>query len=264
LVQSNPRMTDAGYTTFYESDLYRRVYDGDGFLEKYETIYSDGRAEELFSRVTARRPVASIQSLLEFGAGGGWNLLPFIRSGIRVAGYELSTDLVELGNGKGIDLRHGGIEDVEGTYDVILLIHVLEHLTDVPGSLAKLGSHLNPGGMLFVEVPDIEDFFMAQIQNAHTYYFSRKTLEFSASRAGLAMTHQARMEAQISAAFATSASAPLPVEFLAGHYDEMVSMLRQFQRNHRVRTPVRALGRVLDLVGLKEPVRNILKPLSSG
>lgn len=259
LVQSNPRMTEDAYRDFYESDTYRRIYDGNSFLERYEEIYRDGRGEGVFSRVTAQRPAGQIESVLEFGAGGGWNLVPFIDAGVSAAGYDLSPDLVRLGRSKGINLLQGSLDEIEGTYDVVLMIQVLEHLPDVPGTMARLGEHLNPGGMLFVEVPDIEQFVTGQIQNAHTYYFSRKTLEFSASQAGLELVHCALEPAQqITAAFVPSGRPPIAVEALAGHYDEMVERVRRYERGVRRRARFGPAVRVLDSVGLTTPLRRVL------
>jgi 2-polyprenyl-3-methyl-5-hydroxy-6-metoxy-1,4-benzoquinol methylase len=259
LVQSNPRMTEDAYRDFYESDTYRRIYDGNSFLERYQAIYRDGRGEGVFSRVTGQRPASKIASVLEFGAGGGWNLVPFIRAGIPATGYDLSPELVELGRSKGVDLIQGSLDEIEGTYDVVLMIQVLEHLPDVPGTLARLSAHLSPGGMLFVEVPDIEQFVTGQIQNAHTYYFSRKTLEFSASQAGLELVHCALEPAQqITAAFVPSDRAPISADALAGHYEQMVARVRRYERGVRRRARLGPAVRVLDSVGLTAPIRRVL------
>jgi hypothetical protein len=261
LIQSNPRMTDTAYRRFYESDEYRRVYEGDGFVERCEANYSDGRGEELYARVTARRPAAQIRSVLEFGAAGGWNLGPFVRAGIEVTGYDYSGELVALGKRKGLNLIQGGLDDVEGTYDVIILNHVMEHFTDAPGSLRVLREHLASDALMFVEVPDIENFYVGQIQNAHTYYFTRRTFEFCASMAGLRMLHQQREpNGHMSAVFVASDAPPLDVGVLSGHYDEMAALIRRYTRTYRLRTPIRAVGRALDSLGLKEPVRRILLP----
>jgi SAM-dependent methyltransferase len=261
LVQSHPRMTDDAYRHFYESDEYRRIYEGEPFPQKCETNYTDSRGKALFSKLARYREASSIGSVLEVGAGGGWNLVPFIEAGIPVAGYDYSPELVALGANKGINLIRGGIEDIEGTFDLVLLIHVLEHFTDVPASLSKIREHMNPGGLLWVEVPDIEVFDGGQIQNAHAYYFSQRTLEFSASQGGFRMVHHARDPAvgHMAAGFVASNSPPLTREFLAGHYDDMAVRLRHYERTYRLRSPVRAAGRLLDAFGLAKPFKAALR-----
>ncbi len=261
LILSNPRMTDAAYRRFYESDEYRRVYEGDRFVESCAVNYSDGRGEEVFARVTAHRPAAQIRSVLEFGAAGGWNLVPFVQAGVDVTGYDYSEELVALGRSKGLNLIQGGVDDLEGTYDVIILNHVMEHFTDVPGTMKKLRDRLAPDGLAFVEVPDMENFYVGQLQNAHTYYFTRRTFEFCASLAGLRIVDRRREpNGHMSAVLVASEAPPLAVGVLSGHYDEMAALVRRYARTYRLRTPIRAVGRALDSVGLKEPVRRILLP----
>lgn len=255
LVQSNPRMTESSYRAFYESEEYRRVYDGDDFLDRYEAIYHDGRGELVFERVTDRRPASEISSLLEFGAGGGWNLVPFMDAGVAATGYDYSAALVAGGREKGIDLHQGGIDEVTGTYDVIVANHVVEHLLDVPAVLRKLSQHLAPDGLIWIEVPNIESFYMGQLQNAHTYYFTAKTLEFAASLGGLRMTHL-RPGVVISGTFEPDDGLePLAPDFLAGHYDEMAELLARFERRSRRRAPLQPVIRALDATGLGDPLR---------
>lgn len=42
---------------------------------------------------------------------------------------------------------------MRGTYDCILLNHVLEHVTEPGALISKLKKHLNDDGLLYVEVP---------------------------------------------------------------------------------------------------------------
>lgn len=120
LIQNNPRMTAQYYRFFYESDEYRRLYDGDNFVNNYETFYSDGRGDSIYQTIIEHKNLKKIKSVLEFGTGGRWNLLSFVRQGLFVKGYDFSGELVELGNRKGINLVHGGVSDIEGQYDVII------------------------------------------------------------------------------------------------------------------------------------------------
>ena len=47
----------------------------------------------------------------------------------------------------------GTLPDVEGTFDTILYLDVLEHIADDRGELARAGERLNAGGMLIVLAP---------------------------------------------------------------------------------------------------------------
>ena len=50
------------------------------------------------------------------------------------------------------------LEDATGEFDVVSLIHVLEHITDLSGFLKQVRKRLRVGGKLFVEVPDSVGF----------------------------------------------------------------------------------------------------------
>lgn len=259
LVQSNPRLTPTALSRFYGSDEYRRVYDGPDYLRRYEEHFHDGRGELVFAFVTGHRPRERIGSVLEFGCGGGWNLAPFHAAGIPVRGYDYSPELVAMGRGRGLDLRQGDLDAIEGRFDVIVLYNVLEHLTDPVAALRRLRDHLAPAGELFVEVPDIESFAIGQLQNAHTYYFTEATLRHYAARAGLATTafEHDRPTGHMRGAFA--AVPPVEPPTLAGHYERMAQMLTAYNRTWRLRAPLRAAGRALDVFGLKDPLKRLLR-----
>jgi 2-polyprenyl-3-methyl-5-hydroxy-6-metoxy-1,4-benzoquinol methylase len=79
--------------------------------------------------------------------------------------------------------------DQLGTFDVITFNKVLEHVEDPIAMLSKASRHLNPGGFVYVEVPDgetaavdgpeREEFFIE-----HHHVFSVASLAMMASRAG--------------------------------------------------------------------------------
>lgn len=255
LVMSNPRMAEEAYQVFYKSDEYRKLYDGPDYLKKYESNYNDGRAIPIFKSVTAVKPINKISSVLEFGAGGGWNLLPFIEKGIYVQGYDYSPELVNLGRSKGIRLDQGSFDDIKGKYDVIILNHIVEHFTNLFESMNKIKEHLGDKGIIYIQVPDIERFSMWHIQNAHTYYFTLKTLQFYMDRCGLKMVqHQEERGSHLSAIFIKHAPC-LSDNFLDGNPGHMLRMIKKVYGYFYLR---RFLGKVLQTLGLKKKIKNLL------
>ncbi|MCG2645407.1 MULTISPECIES: class I SAM-dependent methyltransferase [Bradyrhizobium] len=98
--------------------------------------------------------------ILEVGAGAGGTLkwLKAQNPGAETTAVELNSELrEELTRNVDVALI-GPIEEVLPalkTYDLILLLDVLEHLTDSVGVLRKLSSLLVPGGHVIVSVPNI-------------------------------------------------------------------------------------------------------------
>lgn len=235
LIYSNPRLTEEEYKKFYQSDLYRQVYDGD---YDYEALYKPtNEIYELCKRFS------SCESVLEIGAGGGWNLLPFKNA----VGYEYSPALIAMGKSKGIDMRFGGIADVEGKYDVIILNHVLEHLSHPIEDMRKLSDHLNEEGIIYVAVPDMKNYHVEGLQNAHTYYFNWRTLEYFLSFADLRMVQAAAAERVHLAAILKKGGGPIIESwFLQGNYQHQLEVIRHNRPTLWERFKV-LIHRVLDI-----------------
>lgn len=122
LISSNPRRTAAEYEKFYSSDVYRRLYSGPDFLTAYrDTRYNLETGRHIFAAVSSVRTIGPGHRVLEVGAGGGWNLLPFQQAGAEILGLDYSASLVELGREQGIPMIAGGLEVIEGEFDVIIL-----------------------------------------------------------------------------------------------------------------------------------------------
>lgn len=185
LIQSNPRMTDTESSRFYSSDMYRLCYEGEDYLSIYKDRYSPRHSKHIFDEISKARAIGPGISVLELGAGGGWNLSLFAKVGAVVMGIDYSKSLVELGRQHGFNMKQGGVLDIDGKFDVIIINHVLEHLSDPVGSLRKIMQHLNKGGLMYIAVPNIMNFGMGQLQNAHNYYFIPETFEYYCAMAGL-------------------------------------------------------------------------------
>jgi len=188
LVQSNPRMTEENTREFYESDRYRDIYSSEASEDlQFEWSHSEGTGltEHNYQIINGFRSITSDLNILEFGAFSGTNLLPFMRHGAKCTGIDLSKIGVDTGPKHGVNMIHGGLEEVEGKYDIIILSHVLEHLLHPISVLEKLKEHLVDTGIFYIAVPNIQVFHMGQIQNSHTYYFCPESLAYFVSLAGL-------------------------------------------------------------------------------
>jgi len=78
-------------------------------------------------------------------------------------------------------------------YDMIVMFHVLEHLSDPVGFLERLKYRLKPCGKIVVEVPNADDIMLRKdsyrkeyfYQKAHLWYFTSDTLQKVFQKAGL-------------------------------------------------------------------------------
>jgi len=195
MLYSNPQMTSASTNEFYTSDDYRRIYGNGDLLRdssdmfELETVDKTAAYHRLTSFEFIMNSGVHIESVAELGAGGGWNLVPFIDKGIDCRGYDFSPQLVKVGRQQGIVMNDLSETELSGRYDLIMLKHVLEHVDDPIRQLEKLSDHLTDNGYLFVEVPGIVEK-IPSLQNAHYHYFSETTLDSVLGQAGFEVTHR--------------------------------------------------------------------------
>lgn len=133
------------------------------------------------------------KDVVDFGCGCGGYLLYAKRRAKHIAGVELEDSMRA-------QLVESGLEcvlsiDEVGEADVITLFHVLSHFDDPIASVLKLKRHLKPGGLLYIESPNVEDALLSLYNCApfaqHAFhrdmacYWSKATLELLAEKTGL-------------------------------------------------------------------------------
>jgi len=242
LIQSMPRMTAEATRWFYGSDYYRLLYDPEILHLDRDTF--DGviaRSAYRYEHIKEQVGTASIDKVLEVGCGGGWNLYPFFKEGKTVVGYDFGPALIRFGRSLGLDLRVGSAAEIEGEeFDLIILSHIVEHFLDPVGEVRKITDHLSASGVLYIEVPNADQFCLGGLQNAHTYFFSPRTLAHYMGRAGLAPRMMARFGPHIGGIFERSeaaASHDLGSEFAA-----MRDIVRAHERREAAKGLLKSIG----------------------
>ena len=99
------------------------------------------------------------QRLLDVGCGNGDYLRNAGDAGWEAVGIDADERAVDIARQRGLDARPGGIESFAGQagcFDAITLSHVLEHLHDPATFLRAVHRLLKPGGVVFVDTPNIQ------------------------------------------------------------------------------------------------------------
>jgi SAM-dependent methyltransferase len=128
--------------------------------------------------------------VFEIGSGIGCNLKHFELAGFDVAGIEPGEGFRKFAREK-LHLQVEGCVLAElprkPRYDLVLLVHVLEHFNSPTTALQHIRSTLNPGGRLYVEVPNLGAPHAAPgklFHYAHIYNFTPRTLSAAAGATG--------------------------------------------------------------------------------
>ncbi|TWT33009.1 class I SAM-dependent methyltransferase [Blastopirellula retiformator] len=93
--------------------------------------------------------IRSAESLLDVGAGD----LRVMRK-LQAAGFDKEYHTLDIG--QEFDHTYASLDEVERTYDAIICLDVIEHLTLTDGlhMLSQMASKLAPGGTLIVQTPN--------------------------------------------------------------------------------------------------------------
>ena len=105
-----------------------------------------------------RRYLPPDGALLEVGCATGEVLARVQERGFHdVQGIELSQEACERAWDRGLKVFHGTLDEFETDqrFDVIFMSHVIEHVLDPVATTAKLASLLAPGGVLYLETPNV-------------------------------------------------------------------------------------------------------------
>lgn len=193
LMFSNPRMTKRSNKLFYNSDLYRLIYEPSvKNIDKEELFKSTLKEMRDYKPSFPKKPVFNnyysnlyfdfinneikdFETVLDIGCGKGKKLVDFKSIGKKTCGIEPSEVYHKVHSELGLNSKIGFIEDVKDKSDLVLLTHVFEHLSDLKKNANLLCNITNK--YLFIEVPGHINKLQS-IQNAHNYYFSLNTLNY--------------------------------------------------------------------------------------
>ena len=107
----------------------------------------------------SRRPLAG-KTALDVGCGAGLLAEPLARLGAKVTAIDPAAELIEAarehaaGQGIDIDYRVSAIEKLDGTFDLITSMEVIEHTADPQQFLNELAKRLAPSGLLMLSTPN--------------------------------------------------------------------------------------------------------------
>jgi len=118
--------------------------------------------------------------VLDFGCATGVFLDELRKLGSQVQGIELSGWASDYGRRSfGLDIINKDIAQVDfpaGHFDLITLIHVIEHLADPDHVIKKLSTWLKPGGLLVIATPDGNSLGAKIFKNKWYYYIPHEHL----------------------------------------------------------------------------------------
>lgn len=188
LVWSNPRPAAQDVRRYYSSE-YRLDYKGHSTPSMRHVARS---ARGALNRYRALAPfIAPGSRVLDAGAGGGEVVYVLRKFGFDASGLEPDESYARHAReALGAPVVTGFVQDVSfpaASFDAVTMYHALEHVEDPSAILSRLRGWMVDGGVLFIEVPNVEAVCIApshRFHFAHFYNFNRDTLEALGRKAG--------------------------------------------------------------------------------
>lgn len=203
LMYTNPRTEELDFVRVANSDpaflneMLQRSYDPRMEKERRQVKDYETTRDILADLFPARG------NLLEVGSGLGFLLQLFKQDGWITTGVEPDPLCCEHARAiLGLDVIAGTLPNAKcraDSYDVALMLHVIEHVPDPCQTLSELFGMLRPGGIVVVETPRYDTLAFKLLGHrersvlceGHVYFFTTSTLERIARKVGFSVLRHA-------------------------------------------------------------------------
>jgi SAM-dependent methyltransferase len=195
LMYASPRakLPDQDEIKDYDPEVTRRAQETS--RDRYEKEEFQVRDYE-DTRAYLRKAYPERGRLLEIGCSMGFLLAKFRGDGWEVEGIEPNRGYCEfIGESHGIKASPTILEEADRSaesFDVIVMLHVIEHVPNPLGTLKEIYRVLKPGGTLVLETPRYDSLMFKLLRHrersvscdGHIYFFTTGTLRAMCRKAG--------------------------------------------------------------------------------
>lgn len=191
MLRNDPVPSAEDLSTFYRT-VYRERYKGAARPRRRQVWRNLERLQSHF--VTYADIYKRKGDWLDLGSGSGEFTYLSNRIGARMTAVEPHRGYAAYCRETlGLTVQNVTLEECQfagPTFDLIRLSHVLEHMRDPVSALRQLAGWLRPGGVLYIEVPDIERDAQHKMRGrmfhfGHIHNFNPVLLRHTAGLAGL-------------------------------------------------------------------------------
>lgn len=175
----------------YYATTYRLDYNGERTPSTRRVMRAWINGQRILQQVAPHLPDGC--KLLEVGAGIGCTVKTFERAGFQAEGIDPGGEFLSFSQNRlNAHVQVGDLYDLpeSQSYDAVLLVHVIEHFASPRRAIEKIAKLLKPGGMLYVECPNLEAPFATRrrlFHVAHIHNFVPATLEMLAQACGFTL-----------------------------------------------------------------------------
>lgn len=223
LLVLSPRIAERSLPRYYR-EFYHPLVLGTAPGETLPELVKKGQGEGIFRflKDSLNRPSGRPFRICEVGCASGSNLLSLKRGleadgvSCELYGTEFEENYAKVAASQGIRVKSEGMETLSGfgvQFDLIVLSHLFEHLSDPPAALRLLEPLLCSGGRLFIEVPGLRNLkgygydLLDYLVHAHLFHYDLASLKGLVERNGFSMI---KGDETVRGVFAIGPSKPVP------------------------------------------------------
>ena len=184
LLFTNPRPALDHIGDYYKSEDYvSHSSTKKGLVNK---VYNWVRSYTLKKKIGLLNELTAGKTLLDIGAGTGHFLSKAKENGYTVLGLEPDQDARKVAlSENGIELKDLSLlHDLDQSFDIVSMWHVLEHVYNLQTDLDKITSLVSQNGVLIIAVPNYtsfdaqyyKEYWAAYDVPRHLYHFSPKSI----------------------------------------------------------------------------------------
>lgn len=204
---------------FYSED-YRQDYHGELTPSHRRVMRAWYNGRRIFEQLQPH--LTPGQRLLEVGAGIGCTVKVFDLNGWQASGIDPNVGFLDYSREHlQSPISVGNLYDLpsQPEYDVVLLIHVIEHFRSPKAALQHIRQLLPTGGKFYVECPNLAAPFATQprmFHFAHIHNFTPRTLQWMAELCGFRLVSTFGSETDPNLQMLFEAAEPQAVDFSGG------------------------------------------------
>lgn len=187
LVRHEVVPTEEELQAFYSSG-YREEYNGERTPGVRRIMRAWNNGERIRDQVAGHLNQGG--RVLEIGAGIGCTVKVFENAGFEAEGIDPGGEFLSFSRERlNARVEVCNLYDLsdEARYDAILLVHVIEHLRSPKAAFQKIAKMLKPGGMFYVECPNLQAPFASRsrlFHTAHIHNYVPSTLQMLGESCG--------------------------------------------------------------------------------
>jgi len=199
LIMTNPQPTPSEIGRYYQSEDYVSHTDTKkGFIHY---LYHVARNLTLKRKRNLIAKYHKKGNLLDIGCGTGYFAAFMKDNKYDVSVMEPDPQAAEKAAEKLHIKPYQSLEDIQGTYDIITMWHVLEHVHDINTTFSKLNALLKENGVLLIAVPNPEstdakhykEYWAAYDVPRHLYHYKKSLIRHASIKFDMKVTSIRKM-----------------------------------------------------------------------